>query len=285
MNHLSTPTTLFSNQVNWADAPPRPATSPNPWGDSQANDKKLEWVFKTPYVHTGKSDTVWDWTFLGGTLDNKATWGTSNKSYYLDGLTARTSSGAGASLYFKRNAQNRPACVDSSQNAGTFSYAYQGVTSYAKNSPSRPDKMTFRSIIVGGPKSGNVIAAYSTGGNGTDATKWPALGGACEGLALNGILFLVEARKLNTSGQFFGTTNEIPYTPAFVGFRHWGQFAYNDSKSGNFGLSGAAWASPIPAQPASVSWRTKHMYRNSATTTTGFSHSQSNVPLLLYYTR
>ena len=133
-----------------SNAPPRPATSPNPWGDSQANDKKLEWVFKTPYVHTGKSDTVWDWTFLGGTLDNKATWGTSNKSYYLDGLTARTSSGAGASLYFKRNAQNRPVCVDSSQNAGTFSYAYQAVTSYAKNSPTRPDKMTFRSIISGG---------------------------------------------------------------------------------------------------------------------------------------
>ena len=77
-NHLSTPTTLFSAKVNWADAPARPATGPNPWGNSQANDAKLQWVFKGPYVHTGKTDTVWDWTFLGGTLDNAAAWGTGN---------------------------------------------------------------------------------------------------------------------------------------------------------------------------------------------------------------
>ncbi len=93
-NHLSTPTTLFSNRVNWPDAPARPRNSPNPWGNAQANDSKLQWVFKGPYVHTGKSDTVWDWTFLGGTLDNNAAWGTGNKSYYLDGLTARTSNGS-----------------------------------------------------------------------------------------------------------------------------------------------------------------------------------------------
>src|SRR5690606_20797659 len=84
-NLTTNPKTVFNQAVSWTGIT---GTSPSPgvWG------APVRFPFSAPYIYTGSSDLVLDFTFTGGTLANAASW-TGLNLYYIDGATSVTSVG------------------------------------------------------------------------------------------------------------------------------------------------------------------------------------------------
>ena len=314
-NFLNTPKVLISGTLKW---PGKPAmvSIPEVWGNlgkvkggcqttgGKTTCTALKFPFTTPYVYTGKKDLLWEFQFFGGTLENAASWGKFNKSYYLDGTSNRATVGGGVSTPTPFNDPIMKSCAPPGRTRAAYAFL-RTVTYAVHNDPTLPkgssDSFELSFVVRGAPNLTGIIAISLFGTNNIKIPPSAFLGGkntngeanlGCMplGLDLSKPTIYVPAKTgTSTFTSFESTRFYIKYNKAFATIPRmatYGQFAYTHPTTKAFRLTGTG-SSLIFEQPVLQPWKSKLIGdfgsgnrgpqpRMGATPTT------SNVPLLGY---
>lgn len=261
-NISGTPTTVFSGSVNWGALTSKSPTSPAAWGTGGR-----QFGFAKPHLYTGVNDLLVDFTFTGGTLGNGGTWGTSRKTYYLDGKTYKVFDASTGYLF-----GNYP-CISP---LSTLSYPDQHVLwayTYGKsNGTAYDDKIRYNLAHQYSIPNKAHIGAVGLNGV-TTAAAGVSLGG-CNPLMVTPVA--VYGFTTDSRGYWTSPSAAIAFNPSYVGLNVWAQAAHDASGTIHLSRVSRAQIKPQPAAPKDYAM----VHRGNTSSTTGVL-TQSGVPVLL----
>jgi hypothetical protein len=275
-NPTTTPTLVFTSNVDWSSMTGKPPYLPADW--------TISFPFSTNWNYTGNQDICLDFVFAGGTLANSGAWGsTTSKYYYLDGASDATYTRVTSDRMGP--AYNQGGCNDRSRTdlwGATLSTTCDVYSDNPTNS-SKAGNMLFTQSASYFGLSVPVIFAL---GLRSVPGGWDFPGVYCNKMYIDMSLpFLTFNLFTNSSGAVtfdFGTgPNGVPYFAAFEGVELVTQAAWADKLNKRLLFSTAA-SAHVPAKPPYFNRSVISTYNSAAVTGSGPNFSYWENPITRY---